>query len=112
MEQQIKKKMKTTHTQYLNRRHQSEECASRELRSFPQVEQHFQASTLTGGCGAPAKFEASSFYKISDRYFAEEEPRSFAVEAGVFFALIAMALFPIVNGVQAVAALIHTAGLL
>ncbi len=104
--------MKTTHTQYLNQRHQSEERASRQLRSFPQIEQHFQASTLTGGCGTPAKFEASSFYKISNRYFAEEEPRSFAIEAGVFAALIAMALLPIINGMQAVAALIHTAGLL
>jgi hypothetical protein len=102
------KKMKTTHIPNLNRRHQSEPEAARPARSFAHVEEHFQASTLNGGCGAPAQFDRSSFYKISNQYFAEEEPRSFAVEAGVFAALIAMALLPIVNSVQAVATLIHT----
>lgn len=100
-----------THTLNLTKRHQSEQRTVRNGRRFPQIEAHLQASTLTGGCGASAKFERASFYKISNEYFAEEAPRSFAVEAAVFGALIAVALFPIVNGVQAVAALIHTIAL-
>lgn len=100
--------MKTTHTQNQNRRQENELDMSR---IFPRVEEHFQAQSLSGGCGRPAKFDRTSFYKISQSYFAEEEPRSFAVEAGVFAALIAMALLPIVSGVQAVAALVQSLAL-
>ena len=100
-----------THTLNLTSRHQSEQRAARDAQRLAHIEAHLQSSTLSGGCGSPAKFERASFYKISNQYFAEEAPRSFAVEAGVFAALIAMALLPIVNGVQAVAALIHTIAL-
>jgi hypothetical protein len=100
-----------THTLNLTKRHQSEQRVVRNGRRLPHIEAHLHANTLTGGCGAAAKFERASFYKISNQYFAEEAPRSFAVETGVFAALIAMALLPIVNGIQAVAALIHTIAL-
>lgn len=103
--------MKTTHTQHQNTRHQSERSANCAPRNFPQIEPNFQLNTLEGGCGTPAKFDRTSFYKISEHYFAEEEPRSFAVEAGVFAALIAMALLPIASGAQAVAALIQSLAL-
>lgn len=67
---------------------------------------------MLGGCGTPVKFHGPSFFEISNRYFADEAPRSFAVEAGVFAALILTAVLPIVNSVQAVATLIHHAGVL
>ena len=95
----------------MNKRHQSEARDPRGgLRIFA-AEQNFQTTTYTGGCGKPTKFEHPSFSEISKDYFAAEEPRSFAVEAGVFAALIAMAVLPIINSVQAVA-LLHTIGVL
>jgi hypothetical protein len=105
--------MKTTpQIQDLNQRHASDPRASRHGRSFPQTDQSYQSSTLLGGCGTPVKFHGPSFLEISNRYFADEAPRSFAVEAGVFAALILTAVLPIVNSVQAVATLIHHAGVL
>ncbi len=99
------------HTQNSNKRHQAEVRAARQGRRSFQVEEHFQTNCLTGGCGTPAQFHAPAFSEISKDYFAEEEPRGFAVEAIVFAALIATVLFPIVNSVQAVAALIHSIAL-
>ena len=98
-------------TQSFSKRHQSEVSASRNGQRFPATDHSFQNSNFTGGCGKPAKFEHPSFSEISRDYFAAEEPRSFAVEAGVFAALIAMAVLPIINSVQAVA-LLHTIGVL
>ena len=101
----------TPQNQNVSKRHQSEEREQRSgLRAFA-AEQNLQASTYTGGCGKPAKFEHPSFSEISREYFAAEEPRSFAVEAAVFTALIAMAVLQIINSVQAVA-LLHTIGVL
>jgi hypothetical protein len=105
--------MKTTpQVLNLNQRYESDPLASRDGRSFPQTDQGYQSSTLVGGCGTPAKFQGPSFFEISNHYFADEAPRSFAVEAGIFTALILTALLPIVNSVQAVANLIHSIGVL
>ena len=96
----------------INQRHESDPRASRMGRTFPQTEQSYQSSQLLGACGTPAKFHEPAFFEISNRYFADEAQRSFAVEAGVFAALIVTAMLPIVNGVQAVATLIHSVGVL
>jgi hypothetical protein len=96
----------------LKQRHESDRRTSRPGRNFPQAEQHYQSCQLTGNCGEPVKFQEPSFFKISNDYFADEAPRSFAVDAGVFAALIVTALLPIVNSVQAVATLIHYVGVL
>jgi hypothetical protein len=96
----------------LNQRHGSDPRASRHGRTFPQTDQSYQSPTLLGSCGKPAKFDGPSFFEISNQYFADEAPRSFAVEAGVFAALILTAVLPIVNSVQAVATLIHNVGVL
>jgi hypothetical protein len=101
----------TPHIQQINGRHISEARPSCGGRSFPQTEYHYQAAQLHGTCGTPAKFDRPAFFEISNRYFAEEEARGFAVDAALFAALIGTALLPIVNGVQAVATLIHTAGI-
>lgn len=106
--------MKTT-TQILDlkQRHESDLRPSRPGRSFPQIEQHYQTCKLPGGCGEPVKFQEPAFFKISSRYFAEEAQRNFAVDTGVFAALMLAAMLPIVNSVQAVATLIqHVGGVL
>ena len=105
--------MKTTpHIQQLDRRQKSDPRVARQGRSFPQTEQSYQSSQLLGVCGTPAKFHEPAFFEISSRYFAEEAPRNSVVDAGVFAALILTAMLPIVNGVQAVATLIHSLGVL
>ena len=101
----------TPHTQNLSKRHQSENRAWPNDRVFPEIGPHFQPATFTGGCGKPAKFEHPAFSEISKDYFAYEEPRSFAAEAAIFTALIALAVLPIINSVQAIA-LLHTIGVL
>ncbi len=81
-------------------------------RNFPHTDQNYQSSKLHGACGTPAKFHHPAFFEISNEYFAEEAPRGSAVDAGVFAALILTAMLPIANGVQAVATLIHSVGVL
>jgi len=96
----------------LKQRHESDRRASRQERNFPHTEQHYQSCQLTGNCGEPVKFQEPSFFKISNNYFADEAPRGFAVDAGVFSALMLAVLLPIVNSLQAVATLIHYVGVL
>ena len=107
------KNMKTT-TQILDlkQRHESEVRAPRHGQSFPQIEQRYQTCKLPGGCGEPVQIQEPSFFKISNDYFADEAPRSFAMDAGVFATLMLTAILPIVNSVQAVATLIHNVGVL
>lgn len=102
----------TPHILPLDRRHESEARAPRDGRTFPQTAHSYQGSELLGGCGTPATFHRPAFFEISNRYFAVEAARSFAVDAGVFGALILTALLPIVNSVQAVATLLHTIAVL
>lgn len=102
----------TPYTQSLSKRHQTEARDRQNGFRFPEISAAYQASKLTGTCGKPAQFDCGAFSDISRDYFAAEEPRGFAVDAAVFAALIATALFPIVSGAQAVATLIHHIGIL
>jgi hypothetical protein len=99
-------------SQVQNSRHDSNPRAARSGRSFPQIDHGYQATQLSGNCGAPIKFHRPAFFEISNKYFADEAARSFLVDTGVFGALIATALLPIANSVQAVATLIHHLGVL
>lgn len=102
----------TPHTQNLSKRHQTElRERSNTARQLSTVA-HYQSSDFSGGCGKPVKFDPPSFADISKDYFAAEEPRGFAVDAAVFATLIAMAVLPIVNGIQAVAPFVRHLGLL
>ncbi|MDQ3198314.1 MAG: hypothetical protein M3Q46_03855 [Verrucomicrobiota bacterium] len=103
----------TTHIHRPNHQTNSDPRAARFGRSFPAVDQAYQGASLLGSCGTPARFNREApFFELSNRYFAQEAPRGFALDAAVFGALILSALLPIVNGAQAVATLIHTAGVL
>ena len=95
-----------------NRRHESDPRNSRGGRNFPHTDQNYRSSKLHGACGTSAKFHHPAFFEISNEYFAEEAPRGSAMDAGVFGALILATMLPIVNGVQAVATLIHSVGVL
>jgi len=96
------------HIEHSNRRHESEARASRNLRTFPQIEHRYQNSQLEGACGTPAKFHRPAFFEISNRYFADEAARGFLVDTGLFGALILTVLMPIASSVQAVATLLHS----
>lgn len=102
----------TLHIRQLDRRNESDPRALRRSRTFPQTEQDYQSAKLVGTCGAPAKFHEPAFFKISSRYFAEEDQHNFALDTCIFGALMLPAVFAIVNGVQAVATLVHSIGVL
>lgn len=102
----------TPHILQPNPRHQSDSRSSRTGRNFPQTDQSYQSSSLRGGCGTPVEFHPPAFFEISNKYFADEAARSFVIDTGVFAALIVTAMLAIINGVQAVATLIHSVGVL
>ncbi len=102
----------TPHILQLKRRYESDPRAARGQRSFPQTNHNYQSATKPGGCGTPVKFHRPAFSEISNEYFADEAARSFVVDAGVFAALMLASMLPIVNGVEAVATLIHSVGVL
>lgn len=102
----------TPQVQDLNQPDEANPRAARQGSSFPQISHSYQSSQLVGSCGTPVKYRRPAFSEISNEYFAEEAARGFLVDAGVFAALILTALFPIVNGLQAVATLIHTLSVL
>jgi hypothetical protein len=102
----------TPHILEFNRQHESDPRNSCAGRNFPHTDQNYQSSKLHGGCGTPVKFHHPAFFEISNDYFADEAPRGFLVDTGVFAALILSTLLPIVNGIQAVATLIHSVGVL
>jgi hypothetical protein len=88
-------------------RYQSEDRTALRVRVAPQTEACYQNPKLQGACGTPVKFHRPAFFELSNRYFANEEPRGIAIDTAVFVALIGSALLPIVNSVQAVATLLH-----
>jgi len=102
----------TPHILQLSRRHESDPRNSRRGQKFPHTDQNYQNSQSLGGCGTPVKFHRPAFFEISNEYFANEAARDFLVDTGVFAALILTAMLPIVNGVEAVATLIHSVGVL
>lgn len=106
-------KMKNTpQVQDLNQRDEANPRAARHGSGFPKISHRYQSSQLTGHCGTPAQYRRPAFFEISNNYFAGEAARGFLVDAGIFAALILTALFPIVNGLEAVATLIQTLSVL
>ena len=102
----------TPQIQNLDQRDEANPRAERHGSEFPQVSCNYQSSQLTGHCGTPANFQHPAFSEISQEYFADEAARGFLVDTGIFGVLLLAAALPILNGVEAVAALIQTAGVL
>ena len=63
-------------------------------RTFPQTDQSYQSSHVARSLRNASQVPPPAFFEISNDYFAEEAPRSFAVDAGVFAALILAAMLP------------------
>ncbi len=101
----------TSHLLTSNKRHSSESRALRTKWNFPQIDQSFHTATLSGGCGARARFRHPSFREISDEYFNHEAPRNFVAEAAFFTAIILTVAVPILNSAQALAELVKSASL-
>jgi len=79
---------------------------TRNSRSFPLVEFHYQPGLL-GYQPRCIKKAASAFHKISQDYFDAEANREFTTEAAVFGTLIVMAIVPIMAGISAVIQLLR-----
>jgi hypothetical protein len=80
----------------------------RELRQgspLPKTDYSFQAAAGGGRCfGAPRP----SFRAISQEYFKNEEPRSFAGEAALFVVIVVTAALPIISSASALLHLVHS----
>jgi len=81
----------------------------RELRQgspLPKTDYSFQAASVTNGrCfGAPRP----SFRAISQEYFKNEEPRSFAGEAALFVVIVLTAALPIISSASALLHLVRS----
>ena len=82
----------------------------RELRQgspLPKTDYSFQAASVTNGgrCfGAPRP----SFRAISQEYFKNEEPRSFAGEAALFVVIVLTAALPMISSASALLHLVHS----
>jgi len=101
--------MKTTpQIQNLDQRDEANPRAERHGSGFPRISHNYQAAQLDGSCGSSIKFHHPAFFELSNQYFADEAPRGFLVDTGVFAALLLSAMLPIVNGLEAVATLMHS----
>ncbi len=76
-------------------------------RKFPLVEYHYQAPMLNSS-SARCVQTSKSLRDITRDYFDAEADREFLCEAGVFTALIGMAIVPIVAGISAMLQLLNT----
>ena len=100
------------HIELPQSRYQSEARAPRSVRFSSLSQPGYQSAKLLGGCGTPVEFHRPAFFELSNRYFADEAPRGIRVDTAIFVVLIGSVLLPIVNGVQAVATLMHGLGVL
>ncbi|HXA09521.1 MAG TPA: hypothetical protein VNW28_06030 [Chthoniobacterales bacterium] len=76
-------------------------------RVFPKTDFNYQATTLANLEGRWADLCKSSFRAISQDYFANEAPRHFAHEAGLFFMMVMTVTLPLLNASAAALGLIR-----
>ena len=70
--------------------------------ALPKTDYSFQAASVANG-GSRCFGSRSSFRAISQEYFENEAPRSFASEAALFVVIVMTAALPIANSVTALA---------
>ena len=70
---------------------------SRKGSAFPKTDYSFQAASVTSGGGRGFGVRRPSFRTISQEYFKNEEPRSFAGEAALFVVIVMTAALPIIS---------------
>ena len=81
---------------------------SRKGSTFPKTDYSFQAASVTNGGRRCFGSCRSSFRAISQEYFENEAPRSFASEAALFFVIAMTAALPIVNSASALVQLVRS----
>jgi len=85
--------------------------ASRRSSSFPKTDYSLQAGAITGG-GRCFGSRRPSFRSISQDYFQNEAPYSFASEAALFSVIVMTAAVPILNSASALLHLVRSFGTL
>jgi hypothetical protein len=98
---------------------QLNEKSSRNLRdreqrgsAFPKTDYSFHAASVTNGGGRCFGSRRPSFRSISQDYFKNEAPHSFASEAALFTVIVMTAAVPILNSVSELLHLVRSFGTL
>ena len=84
---------------------------SRKGSALPKTDYSFQAASVANGSRCLGSCR-SSFRAISQDYFKNEAPRSFASEAALFVVIVVTAALPILNSVSALVHLVRSFGTL
>jgi hypothetical protein len=80
--------------------------------TFPKTDYSLQAAPLTHGGGRCFGSRRASFRSISQDYFKNEAPHSFAAEAALFGVIVMTAAVPILNSASALLHLVRSFGTL
>jgi len=75
---------------------------------LPKTDYSFQAASVTKGGGRCFGACRPSFRTISQDYFKNEEPRSFAGEAALFVVIVMTAALPIISSASALLHLVRS----
>ena len=75
---------------------------------LPKTDYGFQAASVTNGGGRCFGACRPSFRAISQEYFKNEAPRSFASEAALFSVIVLTAALPILNSISALVHLVRS----
>jgi hypothetical protein len=86
--------------------------ASRQGSTFPKTDYSFQAASVANGSGRCFGPGREPFRAISQNYFKNEAPQSFAGEAALFGVIVLTVAVPIVNSVSALVHLVRSLGTL
>ena len=81
---------------------------SRKGSALPQTDFSFHAASMANGGGRCFGARRPSFRAISQDYFKNEEPRSFAGEAALFVVIVLTAALPIINSASALLHLVRS----
>lgn len=76
--------------------------------SLPKTDYNFQAASVANGGGRCFGACRPSFRAISQDYFKNEAPRSFAGEAALFSVIVVTAALPILNSLSALVHLVRS----
>jgi hypothetical protein len=85
---------------------------SRKDAALPRTDYSFQAASVANGGGRCLGACRQSFRAISQDYFKNEAPRSFAGEAALFSVIVITAALPILNSASALVHLVRSIGTL
>jgi hypothetical protein len=84
------------------------ERESRKGSALPKTDYSFQAPSVAKGGSRCFGSCQSSFRAISQEYFENEAPRSFASEAALFVVIVMTAALPIINSASALVHLVRS----